>query len=814
MTTIEEFVDQLALAVAVREVLHYEWKPFETKAGKIGAYDPEHNTRLYGDKAKRKLVPAMQRRRRVIGGQSKGASGAMVYEAGQPCMPGERADLTNCIPKLAAPMQQTQRQQPAPRTDPISQSLTEPNPKTGIPDRARVGVPGMDTPPPPDDIQRLPNLSKKQRKVETAYVEAYLKDPDGMAQKYLKALRKRKVGEYPNVFATDDVKMLNRDFNPGRARLGDKLDEDTRAAMAKFNAPVHQTANAIAKRAFLMHLDTLKPGTPVLVTNGGCHAKDTPILMFDGTTKMSQDVMVGDQLMGPDSLPRAVVSLVRGHSQMFKVTPKKGDAFVVNEDHILAVKTKRTFGSYVRGQGKRKRLCSINLSVRDVIARGKAFGRNSWLYRTGVDFAAKPVKLDPYFLGLWLGDGTASKPEITSADSEVAAYLSGFVGQFPDLWLRVTPKPKNLSSKYYLAIKGEVPYPKKQFGDGPGRPNKVVDLLRECGVWRNKHIPHEYLANDRATRLQVLAGLLDSDGSLSRGGFDFISKIERLADGVVYLARSLGLAAYKKKCRKRSQTGFVGVYYRVGISGHVSMIPTKVKRKQAKLRSKLRADGIPTKDVLNVGYSITAAGPDDYYGFNVDGDHLYLMGDFTVTHNCAAGKGSTLKRSQTPGDPHAGMMPAAEQVGAIWDAAGEQNATENEWVLQECQKRGLKPIFAYVWADPKDTWSHPERGVIRRAIRKGRMVDARLFADSYALGAKNMHAFVQKHPDANFIFIDNRDKKAPKLLDRFPEETLRWDSDAIYRDALQALAERRDELDKALLQGGLVGTKIWGSNAA
>jgi len=329
--------------------------------------------------------------------------------------------------------------------------ITKPNPKTGVPDAARVGVPAMTVPPPPAEIPRLPNLTKKQRKVESRFAEAYLADPDGMAKKYLKALKKRKVGEYPNIFGTDDVKMLNPDWNPSGLQMGEPLDDETKKAMAKYNTAVHQTANAITKRAFLMYLD-------------------------------------------------------------------------------------------------------------DVVA-----------------------KLPP----------------------------------------------------------------------------------------------------DKRT---VLA--------------------------------------------------------------------------------------------LNGG--------------------------------CAGGKGSSIRRA---GEGENDLLPAADMVGAVWDAAGEQNATENAWLYEECRKRGIKTIFSYVWAEPEGTWDAEDRGVIRRAMRKGRMVDARLYADSYALGAKNMKAFVDNYggkAGAEFIFIDNRNKAEPKPLDAFPEETLKWDAEEIYSFAVQGLVKRHAELDPALVKGGLAGLNIWG----
>lgn len=154
----------------------------------------------------------------------------------------------------------------------------------------------------------------------------------------------------------------------------------------------------------------------------------------------------------------------------------------------------------------------------------------------------------------------------------------------------------------------------------------------------------------------------------------------------------------------------------------------------------------------------------------------------------------------------------AKQVGAVWDAAGEQNATENPWVLAECQKRGLKPVFVFVDSDPKETWANPARGVVERAQKKGRMVDARLFADSYALGAKNFKAFHEQHKDTegvSFVLLENRG--TPKLLDSFPEQALSRSTDDIYKEASDVV-DQHQSLKGAVRRGATVGRRIWGGS--
>lgn len=92
----------------------------------------------------------------------------------------------------------------------------------------------------------------------------------------------------------------------------------------------------------------------VLPTGGGkCLGAGTPVLMFDGSVKAVENIVIGDLLMGPDSLPRAVLSLASGNEMLYRVTPIKGDSYVVNESHILSLKrTKiRSEPKYLSQQG-------------------------------------------------------------------------------------------------------------------------------------------------------------------------------------------------------------------------------------------------------------------------------------------------------------------------------------------------------------------------------------------------------------------------------------------------------------------------------
>src|SRR5262249_20559183 len=148
--------------------------------------------------------------------------------------------------------------------------------------------------------------------------------------------------------------------------------------------------------------------------------------------------------------------------------------------------------------------------------------------------------------------------------------------------------------------------------------NPLLNALRAHDLIRNKHIPHAFLTANRESRLQVLAGLLDTDGYLHAGTFEIATQYDQLATDILFLARSLGLAAYDSVRTKRNQSGYKREYHIITISGDLSVIPTRVARRQASAREQ-------KKDVLVSGISVDAIGEGEYFGFSLDGDHLFLL---------------------------------------------------------------------------------------------------------------------------------------------------------------------------------------------
>ena len=477
----------------------------------------------------------------------------------------------------------------------------------------------------------------------------------------------------------DDTPYLYPNLNDKLFNV--KIAEKKEFNDTKYDGTVHEDikeyADALAKadfelsphQAFVKNfLSFQTPYNSLLLYHGlgsgKCHAINTPIIMYDGTIKMVQDIQVNDLLMGDDSRPRRVLSLAQGLDKMYNIIPVKGESYVVNQEHILCLKASgfpkishnnhknntsynvqwiennkfqsKTF-TFNPLNDEQKMIIKnnaeiffkeiqnnrntseniIEIPVKDYILLSNK--KKSLLkgYKVSVEFSETPLPIDPYIIGYWLGDGSSRGSVITSQDATVLHYFKHKLKEY-DLGLF-------FRSKYDYGISG----------NGKIKNNVFLNALNELNLVHNKHIPHIYKCNSRENRLKLLAGLLDSDGSLDKKSvFEFSQKNEKLMDDVVFLSRSLGFACYKS-IKKTSWTyngvKKYGTTFRINISGEgIETIPTKIERKQAKPRQQI-------KDVLVTGIDVKYVNEDNYYGFTLDDNCRYLMGDFTVTHNtCSA----------------------------------------------------------------------------------------------------------------------------------------------------------------------------------
>jgi replicative DNA helicase len=330
---------------------------------------------------------------------------------------------------------------------------------------------------------------------------------------------------------------------------------------------------------------------------GKCLGKGTKVVMFDGSLKNVEDIKVGDLLMGDDSTPRKVLSLARGQEMMYWVKQNRGITYRVNESHILSLKRSRNEGKHKNGD-------ILNISVKDYLPKSDKFKSNYKGYKVAIEFHEQKLPFEPYFMGLWLGDASHT----TDKDYFENNYQ--------------TPLSFGEGQGVGLQTKGE--QGKQQFFSLQGE-------LRKLNVLENKHIPQSFLINSTENRLQLLAGLIDSDGTYLdyACGYEITQKNKQLAEQIKFLCDSLGfrtsITAKKASIKAKNYETEV---YRVRFYGDINKIPVKIAHKKAR-------NWNSQVSWQQTGITVIADKIDDYYGFEIDGNHLFLLEDMTVTHNTA-----------------------------------------------------------------------------------------------------------------------------------------------------------------------------------
>lgn len=340
---------------------------------------------------------------------------------------------------------------------------------------------------------------------------------------------------------------------------------------------------------------------------GKCVAKGTRFIMFDGSIKNVEDIVAGDVLMGPDSKPRTVLVTTHGIDNMYKVIPENGIEHIVNSKHPIRTIYRKAYGNIVREElitaPNHIKTLSLHPRWRECYALEKV---------NGIEFEHKDVLIDPYIFGLWIGDGDKDSARFTNPDIEVIDALKEFANA------------NNLVCNIYnhstSKLAKRISFTKKDCSL-----NWFRQALDAMGVKDNKFIPKNYICTDRESRLQFLAGIIDTDGNYDarKHNFEIIQKLESVTAGIVYIARSLGI---KTTVKTKVVNGCT--YYRIFLLSKGWIIPTKVKRKQCPEYTALQ------KNPLECRFDIESIGKDEYYGFEVDGDSLCLLEDFTIFHNC------------------------------------------------------------------------------------------------------------------------------------------------------------------------------------
>lgn len=353
-----------------------------------------------------------------------------------------------------------------------------------------------------------------------------------------------------------------------------------------------------------------------------CLKFGTEVIMADGSIRKIEDIKLGEYVMGPDGTPRRVLERHTGVDNMYRIKAGSGcDDQIVNSKHSIYYKQKYHF--------KNSLLSKLQTPV-DIIKEDseKSYCKQLRYLERADEINLdrhKELLIDPYFLGLWLGDGTKNKAVITNEDPEVIKYVCDFAN---DNGMACTLC--NTHSNALSLILKNKPYNHK---------NYVLDTLTYYGIRNNKDIPDDFIYTSVENRLKLLAGLIDTDGNFNKRDrvytFSQCESRKHIVDKFVFIARSLGfkvsVRTYKTACEKqigqnkKKSVCENTVCARI-IDGKYD-IPCLVERKKHHWQKK-------RTDRRLSHFTVEYDGINKYCGITIDGDHLFLLKDFTIVHNC------------------------------------------------------------------------------------------------------------------------------------------------------------------------------------
>ena len=341
---------------------------------------------------------------------------------------------------------------------------------------------------------------------------------------------------------------------------------------------------------------------------GKCAHRLSRVLTPQGKVVEAGSLKLGDRLCGPDGSPRTIVKLKTVKRPAFKVTLDSEYEFICSDTHDLWVshyrnKTPHRIEAGLLGKLPNEFLNDLRLEFSEGV---------SWEKET------KP-EIDPYLVGLWLGDGSSSQPEITTMDKEVVIYLEKFCKENGERLYKKKKTQKNRADTY--RINNDVS--KKSC-------SKFWEFAKTHNLKNNKHVPDIIKFSSKENRLKLLAGYIDADGYKRSGtsfSYEACSVSETLANDIAFVARSLGfkvnISLRKKKCHNNDA---IETYYYLYIQGECSNIPVLIERK--------KFSGKRTKEWKYCQFKVEDLGyEEEFVSFELDGDHLYLHENFLVDHN-------------------------------------------------------------------------------------------------------------------------------------------------------------------------------------
>lgn len=330
-----------------------------------------------------------------------------------------------------------------------------------------------------------------------------------------------------------------------------------------------------------------------------CFALNTPILLWNGKIKLAKNINIGDLLINEVGEPIKVKSLCRGSKRMYRIKHAKNNFnnYTVTDNHILTLKIRdhkkikkntiqifdkklykfvyKKFNTRNEALRYKEMILEdniVDITIHDYLKLPSYIQKKLYMFKCGgINWDKQKVPLAPYILGSWLSG-------VSLPDFEVDNN----------------------------------------------------DILNAYNLIKEKHIPLDYIVNSRRTRLELLAGFVDSQLSVVKERHIYIfPPTLKLVKDLLFLAQTLGFSC---TCNKKNLS--------VIINGHnLYQIPTKnyIDRKRK----------YKYQNYTNTKFKLVEKEKEPFIGWQVEGSGRFLLADCTVTHNTPEGKSTGIVLNST-----------------------------------------------------------------------------------------------------------------------------------------------------------------------
>jgi superfamily II DNA or RNA helicase len=337
---------------------------------------------------------------------------------------------------------------------------------------------------------------------------------------------------------------------------------------------------------------------------------DAKIYTPDGW-KRNGDLVIGDKVIGSDGKETTVTGIFdKGEVPAYKLTFTDKTEIICDKDHLWAVQSQEA-RSYERG-------FQIKTATELYEYYNSIDKKSKELYIPivqPVQFNPKPVTINPWLLGVLLGDGSLKKKEVTLSATE------------KDIILKVkslTTDKLNQRDKYSFSFVG----------------GEILNHIRKMGLngctFEKKYIPNDYKYNSIEVRLAVLQGLFDTDGTIYNGTYSYSTSSLQLANDFLEIVESLGGTGkinpritshlYKGEIR------YSKLNYRIEFKLYLFVPFTSEKHLSKYIKRK------KYKTAYRKIISVNEVAPIISRCITVDAkDELYVTDHFIITHNTRMG---------------------------------------------------------------------------------------------------------------------------------------------------------------------------------